>query len=74
MGGEKVISLIFPDHPIAMEPENQYCQAILPAWNSRTIQSGAAAEVLVWRSTCRTTARYFLLEIAQLPDFEDYRI
>ena len=75
MPGKKLFSLIFPDHPLLLEPETKYCQAILQAWYPGQSGGKAAAEVLFgdYNPAGRLPVTFYR-NIAQLPDFEDYNM
>ena len=73
--GKKVIFVNCSGSPIAMEPETEYCQAILQAWYPGQSGGKAVAEVLFgdYNPAGRLPATFYR-NLAQLPDFEDYNM
>ena len=73
--GKKVIFVNCSGSPIAMEPETEYCQAILQAWYPGQSGGKAVAEVLFgdYNPAGRLPATFYR-NLAQLPGFEDYNM
>ena len=73
--GKKVVLVNFSGSALALEPETEYCDAILQAWYPGQEGGSALAEVLYGDAEPSGKLPItFYRNVKQLPDFEDYNM
>ena len=73
--GKKVVLVNFSGSALALEPETEYCDAILQAWYPGQEGGSALAEVLYGDAEPSGKLPItFYRNVNQLPDFEDYNM